>query len=248
MHIGYHKWYSERLGQDMELKLYGHAGKPILVFPTQEGRFFEYEDFGMIEVCRPFIEAGQVRFLTIDSIDAQTWTHPQKPVPERVERYEEYEQYVLQEVLPFLREDTGFEGRIGVTGCSMGAYHAANFFFRHPERFDALLSISGIYSLKLFLGNYMDDLLYYHTPLAYLKNLNDPKTLELYRQSQIIISVGQGAWEDPMLDETRELQKILQAKQVPCWVDYWGYDVNHDWPWWRKKMTYFLMHMDLANA
>jgi esterase/lipase superfamily enzyme len=23
-------------------------------------------------------------------------------------------------------------------------------------------------------------------------------------------------------------------------VDVWGEDVNHDWPWWYRQMSYFL--------
>lgn len=244
MHVGYHKWWSPQLEQEMELKVYGSAGKPMLVFPTQEGRFFEFEDFGMVEICQPFIDAGQLRIYTVDGIDAQSWTHPHLPVPERVRRHETYERYVMQEVVPFIRETSDDTG-ILVTGCSMGAYHAANFFFRHPDVFDSLLAISGVYSLRLFIGEYMDDLVYFHTPLAYLAQLEDPAFLERYRQNQIVISVGRGAWEDPMLEDTRALKQILEAKQIPAWIDFWGYDVNHDWPWWRKKMSYFLMHMRL---
>ncbi|PKL75065.1 MAG: hypothetical protein CVV27_17320 [Candidatus Melainabacteria bacterium HGW-Melainabacteria-1] len=91
----------------------------------------------------------------------------------------------------------------------------------------------------------MDDRVYYHTPLAYLAQLKDPWFLDLYRRNQIIVSVGQGAWEEPMLDDTRQLQQIFAAKEIPAWIDYWGYDVNHDWPWWRRKMSYFLMHLKL---
>lgn len=246
MHIGYHKWWSPQLEQDMELKVYGSAGKPMLVFPTQEGRFFEFEDFGMVDICAPFIEAGQLRIFTVDGIDAQSWTHPSKSVPARVARHEAYENYVLEEAIPFMRETIGDPAaRFIVTGCSMGAYHAANFFFRHPDIFDSLLAISGVYTLKLFIGDYMDEKVYFHTPLAYLSQLKDPWFLDKYRHSQIIISVGQGAWENPMLEDTRALKAILEAKGIPAWIDFWGYDVDHDWPWWRKKMSYFLMQMKL---
>ena len=64
--------------------------------------------------------------------------------------------------------------------------------------------------------------------------------MELYRNSNIIICVGQGAWEDELLASTRELDAVLREKNIPAWIDYWGYDVNHDWPWWRKQMPYFL--------
>lgn len=245
MHIGYHKWWSPQLDQEMELKVYGTQGKPMLVFPTQEGRFFEFEDFGMVDICKDFIEAGKLQIITIDGIDAQTWTHPSKTVPERVARHEAYERYILNEVLPFIQDNNDAYKQVIVTGCSMGGYQSANFFFRHPEVCDALLAISGVYRLKLFIGDYMDERVYFHTPLAFLPNLHDQKILDLYRRSQIIISVGQGAWEDPMLEDTRQLQTILENKNVPAWIDYWGHDVDHDWPWWHKKMSYFLMHLKL---
>ncbi len=244
MHVGYHIWWSDQLQQDMELKVYGHAGKPFLVFPSQEGRFFEFEDFGMTEVCRPSIEAGLLQLFTVDSIDAQTWTHPSLPVPDRIARYEAYERYILQEVIPFIHQQNPRDNQhIGTMGCSMGAFHASNFFFRHFEHFDALLSMSGIYQMKLFLGDYMDDALYYHTPLNFLAHLEDEKLLQHFRDSQIILSVGQGDWEHPMLEETLRMREIFEAKNIPAWVDVWGKDVAHDWPWWRKKMAYFLMHL-----
>lgn len=246
MHIGYHKWWSPNLEQEMALKVYGSSGKPMLVFPTQEGRFFEFEDFGMVDICTPFIDSGKLRIFTVDGIDAQSWTHPHLPVPARVARHEAYERYVIEEAIPFMRETMNDpQAQFLSTGCSMGAYHAANFFFRHPDVFDSVLAISGVYTLKLFIGDYMDEKVYFHTPLAYLPNLTDPKFLDRYRHSQIVISVGQGAWEDPMLEDTHALKRILEAKNIPAWIDFWGHDVDHDWPWWRKKMSYFLMHLKL---
>jgi esterase/lipase superfamily enzyme len=244
MQAEYHKWQSDALQREMELKVYGHAGKPFVVFPSQEGRFFEFEDFGMIEVCRPSIEAGILQLFTVDSTDAETWTHPTRSVPDRIARYEAYEKYIVQEVVPFVyKQNPRKDHFIGTMGCSMGAYHASNFFFRHPEIFDALLSMSGIYQMQLFLGEYMDEQLYYHTPLNYLRHLKDEGQLEHFRKSQIILSVGQGDWEHPMLEETLAMKTIFEAQNIPAWVDVWGKDVAHDWPWWRKKMAYFLMHL-----
>lgn len=61
MNIEYHKWWSKNLNQDIELKVYGHAGKPILMFPTQGGRFYQYEDFGLVGACSSFIAEGRVK-------------------------------------------------------------------------------------------------------------------------------------------------------------------------------------------
>ena len=48
MNIKYYKEYSHHLNRDMEFKVYGHSGQPILVFPCQDGRFYDFENFKMI--------------------------------------------------------------------------------------------------------------------------------------------------------------------------------------------------------
>lgn len=75
MNIEYHKYWSNFLNQDMEFKIYGHAGKPVLVFPAQGGRFFEFEDFKMIEPVQWFIDQGLFQFYTVDSVDNQSWAN-----------------------------------------------------------------------------------------------------------------------------------------------------------------------------
>jgi len=240
VNIEYHKWWSKALSQDMELKTYGSSGKPVLVFPAQGGRFYEYEDFGMVEALQELIEAGRLRLFTVDSIDSQSWANWNAHPADRARRHEDYDYYILEEVLPFARGQCGnAEQHFITTGCSMGAYHAANFFFRHPEHFDGMIALSGLYQLELFIGDYMDDHVYFNSPIAYLSNLNDRWYIDRYRQSQIIICSGQGAWEERILADTLALKKVLEEKQIPAWIDIWGQDVNHDWPWWRKMAPYF---------
>jgi esterase/lipase superfamily enzyme len=244
MNIEYHKWWSSNLNQDMEVKVYGHFGKPIIVFPTQGGRFFEFEDFGMIDVCRPFIESSRIKVFTVDSVDNQSWANWNAHPADRAHRHNAYDSYIVQEVAPFIRKHCKSEEiKFLATGVSMGGYHSANFFFRHPDLFDMLIAISGLFTLDYFIGNYMDDNVYFNSPLAYLPNLNDPWYLEQYRQSKIVVCAGQGAWEDEMLRDTYALKNILESKQIPAWIDIWGYDVNHDWPWWRKMLPYFINHL-----
>ena len=243
MHTEYHKWYSQNLGQDMELKIYGHAGHAILVFPAQGGRFYEYENFGMIEACRPFIDAGKVRFFTVDSIDYQSWVNWGAPPADRARRHEDYDRYIVQEVVPLIRSYGS--AKAITTGVSMGAYHAGNFFFRHPDCFDGCICLSGLFRLNIFIGDAMDETIYYNTPLAYLPNMNDSWILDQYRQSKIVICVGQGAWEDQMRVDADLIRGILATKGIPAWVDFWGHDVDHDWPWWRVQMPYFLGNLGL---
>jgi esterase/lipase superfamily enzyme len=230
----------------MEMKVYGHYGKPVLVFPAQSGRFYEFEDFGMIAACQSWIDSGKVKVFTIDGLDHQTWANWSAHPADRARRHEDYDRYVTREVAPFMRHHcSNTQQKFMVTGVSMGAYHSANFLFRHPDIFDTLVAISGLYRLNHFIGDYMDETVYFNTPIAYLSNLNDPWYLDQYKQSKIIICSGQGAWEEDMLCDTQELKQILDEKGIPAWVDIWGRDVNHDWPWWRKMLPYFLEKLQL---
>jgi esterase/lipase superfamily enzyme len=127
---------------------------------------------------------------------------------------------------------------VWASGCSMGAYHSANLFFRHPDMVDGLLAISGVYRPVRFVGSYTDDAVYFNSPLYYLPNLEDPWFLDRYRRARIVFCVGQGAWEDDMVADTRAMQEVLEAKAIPATFDYWGHDVNHDWPWWRQMLPH----------
>lgn len=240
MKVEYDKNWSQHLHQEMELKIYGHSGKPVLVFPTQSGRFFDYENNGMIDAARWFIEEGLFQFFTVDSVDSQTWADFNAHPADRARRHEDYDRYIVQEVVPWIHQHQQQQTLVLTTGCSMGGYHAANFFFRHPDVFDSVISLSGILKLTLFIGDYVDQNVYFNSPLYYLPNLEDAWYLECYRRSHIILCVGQGAWEDEMLSDARAMEQILKEKQIPAWVDLWGHDVNHDWPWWRKQLPYFL--------
>ncbi len=234
MDIGYHRWYSPNLGQDMELNVYGYYGKPVLVFPAQGGRFYEFENFGMVEAVRSYIDGGKVKLFTVDSLDDQTWANQSAHPADRARRHADYDRYITQEVAPLMRQLCGdTPQKFLTTGVSMGAYHAVNFLFRHPDFFDATVAISGLYRLEYFIGDYMDDNVYFNSPLQYLPDLDDPWYLDQYRQSQIVVCSGQGAWEDMMLADTLALKHILEEKKVPAWIDIWGHDVDHDWPWWR---------------
>lgn len=243
MKTGYQQWYSEHLDQVMELKSYGHAGKPALVFPAQGGRFHEFEDFGMIAACETFIEDGLVQFFTVGSVDNQSWANWEAHPEARGRRHEQYDRYICTEVIPFIHHQIGSRQKLLTTGVSMGGYHSGNFFFRHPDLFDELIALSGLFQLSMFVGDYVDDHVYFNSPLLYLPNLSDLTILNLYRSSNIIICAGQGAWEEPMQADAGAMKTLLEAHDVPAWVDLWGYDVNHDWPWWRKQLPYFLGHL-----
>ncbi|HHE72864.1 MAG TPA: transposase [Chloroflexi bacterium] len=245
MNVEYFKKWSRHLNKDMELKVYGHAGVPALAFPTGCGRFYEFEDNGMVDAIEWFLDQGKIWLVTVDSVDCEAWMAHWMFPGDRGWRHLQYERYVMDELIPFIREYTGFRGRLLTTGCSMGAYHAANFFFKHPDIFGMVIALSGLYSPTHFVGDYMDENVYFNFPLCYLPNLTDPWYLERFRESEIVFCVGQGAWEEESLRDTRRLEEVLHSLGVHAWVDYWGTNVSHDWVWWRKQLPYFLGEIGL---
>lgn len=189
----------------------------------------------MVEALRPWIDSGKIMLVCVDGIDAETWSNEQGDPRRRIEQQERWFQYVVRELLPRARELGRTAGKAIVTGCSMGGFHAGNFFFRHPDLFDTVIALSGLYHADFFFHAYMDDLVYANSPLHFLQNMPEGHPyLELYRSSQIILCVGQGAWEEDLISGTRRMDALLREKNIPAWVDYWGYDVSHDWCWWQK--------------
>ena len=218
MQILYEKWYSPSLGRDMELKVYGRGGKPVLFIPCQDGRFFDFENFGMIDAWAPFLESGQATVFSVDTLDAETWSNKGGDSYWRIRRHEDWVRYLTEEVVPYIRRFCRSYGwqvdpSVMAFGCSLGAMHAANLYFRFPALFDQLLSLSGVYDAAYGFDGYMDELVYLNSPVHYLANMPvDHPFLPLYRSHRAIICVGQGPWE--LTDHTRALHRVLVEKGI----------------------------------
>lgn len=245
METQYVKQYSPCLGRDMECKIYGHAGRPVLFIPCQDGRFFDFEDFHMTDAWAPWIESGQVMVFSIDTLDAETWSNKGGDPYWRARRHEQWIHYITDEMVPFIRAvvngRNGWDGCPGIIpfGCSLGASHAANLYFRFPDLFDGLLALSGIYTADYGWDGYMDDVVYANFPVHYLANMPaDHPFIQQYNRHKGVICVGQGDWEIP--DSTFRIRDICREKGIHLWVDVWGWDVQHDWPWWYKQVAYFV--------
>jgi esterase/lipase superfamily enzyme len=244
MQVTYHKEFSRKLGKDMEYKVYGYKGKPVLVFPTSNGRFYQYEDSGMINAISGFINDGKIQIWTVDGIDGETFYSNKQDNHSRIKRHDAYFNYINDELIPGIlwksRENNqGDNQKIVVTGCSMGAYHAANFYFRNPWNIDTVVALSGVYSTDYFFGNHKPVDIYLNSPIDYLKNNNDSSYIDRFRNSNLIFCCGQGAYEDLMLNDTFKLKSVFEEKRIPAWFDFWGEQSVHDWPWWHKQIEYF---------
>ena len=93
---------------------------------------------------------------------------------------------------------------------------------------------------SMFFEGYMDDLVYNNSPVNYLSNMpEDHPYISMYNSRNILIVVGQGAWEGPLKESTDRLNEVLYRKGIHATIDYWGYDVAHDWPWWYKMVEHY---------
>ncbi len=245
MEIRYMKHYSGHLGREMEFKVYGHAGKPVMFIPCQGGRFFDFENFKMVDYWAKWIEEGSCTVYSVDCIDNEAWAAEGTDNRWRIENHERWYNYLIEEMVPTIRhlsgERNGYDQPIMVFGCSMGAMHAANIFFRRPDIFDTVFAISGLYDSSMFFKDYMDDLVYRNSPCNYLADMPwDHPYIGMYNERKILIVVGQGDWEGPLLDSTRWLDTICAQKGIHARFEYWGTDVAHDWPWWFKMVEHYV--------
>ena len=235
MHREHQRWYSPRLQRDMELLVHGHAGAPVIVFPTSGGRFFEYEDRGMVANLSDYIDQGWFQLYCVDSVDMESfycnWAHPRG----RIERHLQFEAYLMNEVLPLIQQKNGNPYLI-THGCSFGAYHALNFALRHPHRFKRAVALSGKYDMSNFFSGYYDNDIYFHTPSHYVPNLNDGGQIEAIRQVDLIIAVGR---DDPNIENNRALSGALWSKGIGHAYREWD-GWSHDWPYWQKMARLYI--------
>jgi esterase/lipase superfamily enzyme len=237
------EWTSPILGQRMPIVGYGHWGRPLLLFPTAAADFLENERFFLIKAVEPHILEGRVRVFSINSINSQAWMDHNLPVAEQARRHMLYARYIEDEVVPYIRHVCQSPAlRIVTSGASFGAFHAANTLFRRPDLFDGVIAMSGFYDLGPdYFRGYSDDNCFFNNPAWYVPGL-EGRALELLRtDSRIHILTGQGAYEAP--DASRRLSDLLHQKGISHFLDVWGHDVNHDWPWWRKMLPYAIERM-----
>ncbi|QOY90389.1 esterase family protein [Paludibaculum fermentans] len=242
MNREYHKWFSTRLQREMELLVFGHAGARVLIFPTREGRFFDYENWGLVAALQHHLSNGWLQLFCVDSIDSESLYGRWSPPPTRIARHKQYEEYILREVVPFTQWRNPSPFLIG-HGCSVGAYHAINIAFRHPELFGKVVALSGRYDLTkpagtfpdLFDGYYDEDI-YFHTPNHFLPNLTDQAYIHRLRRVEIVLAVGDA---DPFYSSNQALSRDLWGKGVSHQLEVWNGEA-HRARYWRQMVPLYI--------
>jgi len=215
--------------------VYGHSGYPLIIFPTSKGRYYQNKDFGLVGAVSHLVDSGRLRVYCPDGIDEMSWYNYGIHPADRIKTHQGYENVIVNDVMELAMRENG-AGKVGVAGCSFGAYHAANIAFRHPDKVSALITMGGAFDIKQFIMGYYDDNAYYNNPPDYLPGLNDQWSLDNIRSMGIILGSGE---HDSCLQDNYRLSGILAAKGIHHHLDV-RRGAGHDWPFWNEAFPTYV--------
>jgi esterase/lipase superfamily enzyme len=220
-----HSWQSPSLGKKATVTVYGTEGTPILVFPDAGRTRTEWEDHGLIKALDFQLKNGHNRIFCVDSIDKKSFLDADAPPRLRISRHRQFENFIVDEVLPYIRKTTN-DLFVMAAGVGLGGYHAVNLLLKHPGQIQKAISIGGMFQIRTFMEDYFDDNVYYNNPMEYLPNLDNPALLEEIKSTDIRLVVTP---DDPNLELNYMLSDILRSKAVEHIFDYWIETGDHPW-------------------
>jgi esterase/lipase superfamily enzyme len=239
MHKHVTSWYSPSLQKEMPIATYGHYGFALLMIPTAAADFEEYERFHLMNALAPYINAGKMKVFSIDSINKESWLNNEMLPQHKAIRHNQFNQYVFEEVLPYIRNNTSGDTFVYTCGASFGALHAMNLFLKRPDIINGAISMSGVYDLSEYTKGFWDEQVYFNSPYHYVPNLSNEWYLNKIKASHHIhLYTGSGAYEDP--EANKRFSQVLWDKGIWHDLDVWGADITHDWPTWRKMLPYII--------
>jgi esterase/lipase superfamily enzyme len=235
--------WSDSIGAAGTVIRYGHYGRPVLVFPAEQGHATDFEAGGMVDAVGGLISSGRVKLYCVDSFDAASWSNRAISVEDRARQHDRYESWVVDQVLPWLYADCGGPLEVMTLGCSLGAFHAANFALKRADLFPLAMCLSGNYDPSAWHGwGDRGMQAYFNNPADYVAHLNGEHLDWLRARLSLLLVCGQGQWEDTTgsLESTRQFAALLAGKGIRHELDLWGHDVPHDWPSWRAQLAHHL--------
>ncbi len=235
--------WSDALGAAGTVIRHGHWGRPVLAFPSEDGRAWDFENNGMVGAVAGLLDAGRLKVYCVDSYDAASWSNQGIPVEERARRHGGYESWILNEVVRSIYQDCGGAAEVITLGCSSGAFHAANFALKRADLFPLAMCFSGNYDPASWRGwGERGTAAYFNNPLDYVGHLHGDHLDWLRGRISLLLVCGQGQWEDTTgsLQSTKEFAALLADKGIRYELDLWGHDVPHDWPSWRAQLAHHM--------
>lgn len=245
MQITYYKEYSRYMGREMEFKVYGSGGVPMLALPCRGGRFYDWEDHGMTAAVAQHIDGGRLQLFCADSADNESFL-AEGDARSRAQAAERWFCYLTLELYPRILEINGGKtGSVVAAGTDLGAAHALRLWMRRPELFAGAIALSGEYEASRFFGEGKDDLVLrcgcaelvrsgVFQPAAPAQD-----TGKAPKAAPVILCAGRGPWEDAALASTQAMAKLLQDAGTAVQTEVWGDDVTHDWSWWQRQLSLF---------
>jgi esterase/lipase superfamily enzyme len=240
MHHERHRWYSQRLGRDMETLVFGHSGAKLIVFPTSYGTCWEWPDRRMHHVIGDWIEAGWFQMYCVDQVHTDggwysKWAHPGA----RAWRQLQYDAYLREEVVPltYVRNPNPY---IITAGASFGAYDAMCFALRHPDVVRRVIGMSGMYDIRAQTNGYSDENVYRVNPMEFMAHEHDPARLAAFRRQDVILALGE---TDYHIEQNRAFSGMLWGKGIGNALRVWQ-GFAHDWPWWERMLRLYLRGHD----
>ena len=234
--------HSPQIGADGNVLVYGHYGRPVLVFPAEGGSAHDWDGQGMVHALGGLLEAGRCKLYCVDAFDSATWSNSSLPVEERARRHGRYESWILDQVVPFVQTDCSTH-EIATTGASLGAFHAVNFALKRADVFPLAIGLSGNYDPATWNAwGDRGEATYFNNPMDYVAHLGGDHLDWLRGRVSVLLVCGQGMWEDTTgsLESTKRLAGLLAEKGLRHELDLWGHDVPHDWPSWRAQLAHHL--------
>lgn len=231
------------MGRKVHLWCFGHYGRPIIVFPSAAGFAHEWQAQGMLETLAPLIQQGKIKLYCPESNVAEAWTRQENTLEWRMARHRAYESFVLNTLIPFVREDCHQpKARMVATGCSLGAMYACNFTLKYPQYFYKAICMSGRYNARVFTEGQSSMDVYFNNPISFVSNLHGKALEQVKNNVHVTLICGTGAYEDGCIEETIQLGRILKLKNIPNHIDIWGKESKHDWNWWKKQAKMYFNH------
>ena len=219
----------------MDMLVFGHAGASLIAFPSSMGKFYEWEDQGMIGALAEHLERGWVQLYCVDSVDADSWYATWKRPGDRAFRHAQYDAYVRDEVLPLAarRNSSGF---VMTAGASFGAYHAVTFALRYPYLVSRAVGLSGLYDIRQQTGGYSDPIVYHYNPADFIQGEHDWSRMAALQRLDIVLAIGR---DDPLRGENEDFSRLLWAKGIGHALRIWD-GWAHDWPYWRDMIRLYV--------
>jgi esterase/lipase superfamily enzyme len=232
------RWYSDRIGSDVNFVRWGDYGRPVLVFPTAGGDAEEIEREGVVHACGGLLGEGRIKLYSCDSVAGRIMMQGVGSPEYRLWLLNSFHDFIYREVVPAIRADIGGADLLIITaGASIGAFNAVATMCRYPDVIGAAVGMSGTYDLNRFYEHHFTDDLYFASPVHFLPNLEGGH-LDLLRERFAILTTGSGRWENP--EHSWQLAEVLGSKGIPNRVDQWGTEWDHQWPTWLRMLPQYL--------